>query len=177
MGPTVAEEQGTISSQPKPAGGVVRTGELAVILVVVLGLGALAAILYGRKTGVVSTARGAAIKTQCLSNIKQLSTGAMIYLTDYDDHNFLPGSIKTPLMPYIKNASIFECPLTHWAFGTNDKLRKLDFGKIKDPSKTVFFFDSGGVSQTFPHDGLGAVSFADTHAKMIKAGTPLHFDP
>ena len=52
------------------------------LLVVIAIIAILAAILFP----VFAQAREKARQTQCLSNIKQIGTGLMIYLSDYDEH-------------------------------------------------------------------------------------------
>src|SRR6185436_3910286 len=51
------------------------------LLVVIAIIAILAAILFP----VFAQAKEAAKKTACLSNTKQIGTGMMIYLSDYDD--------------------------------------------------------------------------------------------
>lgn len=77
------------------------------LLVVIAIIAILAAILFP----VFAQAKDAAKKTQSLSNIKNLATGVMIYLPDYDDTipmseydagaNYV--SWATEIMPYVKN--------------------------------------------------------------------------
>lgn len=103
------------------------------LLVVIAIIAILAAILFP----VFAQAKAAAKKTQCLSNLKQLGTGFMLYMGDYDDT--LPnaevgapaggiggwmyystfGINSTPpvfdptkgsLYPYVKSGGIYQCP-------------------------------------------------------------------
>ena len=101
-----------------------RTGfTLIELLVVIAIIAILAAILFP----VFAQAREAARKTQCISNCKQLGTGFMMYLQDYDEtfpfitcqDSFGPGcsgwlvsSLPWPLtiQPYVKNFGIYACP-------------------------------------------------------------------
>lgn len=93
------------------------------LLVVIAIIAILAAILFP----VFAQAREAARKTACLSNMKQLVTGAMMYAQDYDEmyHRIVAGPIKgdnnpggtdqawgaeNALAPYIKNGGIWKCP-------------------------------------------------------------------
>ncbi len=103
------------------------------LLVVIAIIAILAAILFP----VFAQAKEAAKKTACLSNIKQINLGLMMYSTDYDDINAL-GEVgsggaagphitwTTMVIPYIKNgdfkvnsqgvqvstgkSGIFKCP-------------------------------------------------------------------
>ncbi len=84
------------------------------LLVVIAIIAILAAILFP----VFAKAREKARQTSCLSNIKQIDLGAMMYAADYDDkiipmthplgwqYGYWPQLIE----PYIKNAQILWCP-------------------------------------------------------------------
>jgi prepilin-type N-terminal cleavage/methylation domain-containing protein/prepilin-type processing-associated H-X9-DG protein len=103
------------------------------LLVVIAIIAILAAILFP----VFARAREQARKAVCLSNIRQLGTGGMMYLEDYDENfppggyfdvavpphgsHFLSGGTGSPngttpitiadeILPYVKNDAIFSCP-------------------------------------------------------------------
>lgn len=100
------------------------------LLVVIAIIAILAAILFP----VFAQARESARKTSCLSNIKQLSLGFMMYTQDFDENlptvapfgscatcwpwgawpntpgNGWPAVFYTPTQPYIKNLQILQCP-------------------------------------------------------------------
>ena len=98
------------------------------LLVVIAIIAILAAILFP----VFAQARAKARQTSCLSNVKQLSLGFMMYVQDYDEtfpywnwgDSYGSGS-RTPnhfesfwinaIYPYVKNGGVYACP------GTNDK--------------------------------------------------------
>jgi len=90
------------------------------LLVVIAIIAILAAILFP----VFAKARKAARKTACLNNVKQMCTGVMMYVQDYDEcypnaqwHMELP-TWATPgyqrlqllVQPYIKNVQVGICP-------------------------------------------------------------------
>ncbi len=97
------------------------------LLVVIAIIAILAAILFP----VFARAREKARQTSCLSNLKQIGLGALMYAQDYDE-TFLNGSYAgtcawghvhtaadgvhaaygwpTFLIPYVKNTQIFVCP-------------------------------------------------------------------
>jgi prepilin-type N-terminal cleavage/methylation domain-containing protein len=68
-----------------------RAFTLIELLVVIAIIAILAAILFP----VFAQAKAAAKKTSCLSNVKQLATGTLIYTADYDDQ-FPLGSGRDP---------------------------------------------------------------------------------
>ena len=86
------------------------------LLVVIAIIAILAAILFP----VFAQAREAARTTSCLSNVKQLSLGAIMYVQDNDERfwawtacgaNVDSASRWTmAIYPYVKNAAIYECP-------------------------------------------------------------------
>ncbi len=97
------------------------------LLVVIAIIAILAAILFP----VFAQARAKARQTACLSNVKQIGLGMMMYTQDYDEcytvdafnKNSGPGGRNEPcardnpairaeakIEPYIKNSQIFGCP-------------------------------------------------------------------
>jgi prepilin-type N-terminal cleavage/methylation domain-containing protein/prepilin-type processing-associated H-X9-DG protein len=86
------------------------------LLVVIAIIAILAAILFP----VFARAREKARQSSCLSNVKQLNMGVVMYVQDYDerfplgfvnrssfsDRYCWPGAIY----PYVKNLQVFDCP-------------------------------------------------------------------
>ncbi len=104
------------------------------LLVVIAIIAILAAILFP----VFARAREKARQTSCLSNLKQLGLGMLMYVQDYDEtfvrsnfsgylnvapdpgnptFNWREGTLwyktwPTGILPYVKNSQIFLCPST-----------------------------------------------------------------
>jgi len=87
------------------------------LLVVIAIIAILAAILFP----VFARAREKARQTSCLSNLKQMGLGILMYVQDYDEmfpissgwHNEVTaprGYWIHAIMPYCKNQQMFECP-------------------------------------------------------------------
>lgn len=86
------------------------------LLVVIAIIAILAAILFP----VFAKAREKARQTSCLSNLKQIGLGCMMYCQDYDD--VMPATVMWKpdyswglswpgaLLPYVKNDQLFVCP-------------------------------------------------------------------
>jgi prepilin-type N-terminal cleavage/methylation domain-containing protein/prepilin-type processing-associated H-X9-DG protein len=91
-----------------------RTGfTLIELLVVIAIIAILAAILFP----VFARARAKAFQNTCLSNVKQLTLGVLMYVNDYDER-FMPAlagwaygpTWKGDIYPYVKNPDLFRCP-------------------------------------------------------------------
>jgi prepilin-type N-terminal cleavage/methylation domain-containing protein/prepilin-type processing-associated H-X9-DG protein len=110
-----------VSPRIRPVGHPRPAFTLIELLVVIAIIAILAAILFP----VFAQAREAARKTTCLSNLRQLGTGLMMYAQDFDEtlpaSSFaaVPGqsinSIRNPkwadvIQPYVKNDQLFTCP-------------------------------------------------------------------
>jgi prepilin-type N-terminal cleavage/methylation domain-containing protein/prepilin-type processing-associated H-X9-DG protein len=89
------------------------------LLVVIAIIAILAAILFP----VFARARESARRTGCLSNMKQVTTGIMMYSQDYDetmpyqqdgdicDYGKSPHAVWiNSTMPYVKNKQVYYCP-------------------------------------------------------------------
>jgi prepilin-type N-terminal cleavage/methylation domain-containing protein/prepilin-type processing-associated H-X9-DG protein len=100
---------------PRKASGFTLIELLVVIAIIAI----LAAILFP----VFAQARAKARQTACLSNMKQIGIGLMMYVQDYDEvypcinRGFITGNTTAfymmwtaQVMPYVKNTGIFECP-------------------------------------------------------------------
>src|SRR5437667_1419743 len=86
------------------------------LLVVIAIIAILAAILFP----VFAQARDKARQATCISNLKQLGTGLMMYAQDYDEalpygYNYsADGSLlywwQDSIRPYVKNEAVYTCP-------------------------------------------------------------------
>ena len=124
-----------------------------------------------------STAVASAMdRTVTISNLKQLGTGAMIFLSDYDD--YFPYVQSTPqlfefLYPYLKNREIMKTGNPMGGdFRFNMSLAGVSSTEIASPAETPMFFES----VAWP-DGRRCVAFADSHVKAVSADEWLNMQP
>ncbi|MHB8994048.1 MAG: type II secretion system protein [Armatimonadota bacterium] len=99
------------------------------LLVVIAIIAILAAILFP----VFAKAREKARQTSCLSNVKQLTLGALMYAQDNDERMIYNFSYAPPgvalywwydgLQPYLKSTQLTQCPSTSGSAGTYTYLR------------------------------------------------------
>ena len=125
------------------------------LLVVIAIIAILAAILFP----VFARAREKARQTSCLSNLKELGLGAIMYAQDYDEFHpycyfvaaagFDDGVSKegytmmSALMPYVKNAQIFRCPSMKSANTTYTHASN-GVQIVSDYSFSCFYVPAGG---------------------------------
>lgn len=130
------------------------------LLVVIAIIAILAAILFP----VFAQARESARTTSCLSNMKQIMMGMLMYSQDYDE--IFPGSriqrlpgnqdgdevkgkiigYRTVTQPYIKNKQVWACPSNPNREHKTEELDK-DF-RTSYASNGVLIYDSTGPKQS-----------------------------
>jgi len=128
-------------------------------------------------------------QANCLSNLKQLTLGAMMYAQHHDEK--LPDADKwmDQLLPYLKNEAIYRCPAAldlEYGYAMNSALSGMAIEDITSPAWTVIFFDSdvgtrnaaGGsdaVCDPPRHNGGNNYAYADGHCRL-EWNAP-NFDP
>ncbi len=137
------------------------------LLVVIAIIAILAAILFP----VFAKAREKARQTSCLSNLKQIGLGELMYAQDYDEmlvyHYLGPiaGTVTYPggaassglmwyfnIYPYVKNIQIFSCPSDSYKwngnytggikYGYSRYLGGNSLSTVEEPSRTFMTGDS-----------------------------------
>jgi len=94
------------------------------LLVVIAIIAILAAILFP----VFARAREKARQASCLSNVKQITLGFLMYAQDYDEYirsSYIPNPVHHTywtwffgIAPYLKNVQVLRCPSESWDMGT-----------------------------------------------------------
>lgn len=134
---------------PKPKTNVLLIVVLCTCGCLFLMVPIIAAILFP----VFAQARGKARETACLSNVKQMSLGMLMYVQDYDE-NFTPAqSWMTNIDPYIKNEAVYHCPQissgqkgTPYGYALNSALSKARLADIASPETTLMIYESNTLS-------------------------------
>lgn len=157
-----------------PALGMIIASIGCVGVLVVGALGALGFFAFGS----VNYVRPSAQRSVCLSNMKQLAAGLMMYCQDYDGKFPIAARWDTDLMPYIKNTNVLRCPsrpsMNGYAF--NSRLSGVDSNHLASSAAVPMLFESSVgspgtadplTSFLMPHDGSGAIAFADGHVKLV----------
>lgn len=103
--------------------------------------------------------------TSSLSNLKQIGLSLLMYVQDYDEvlpplKN--PATVKTLLMPYVKNETVFINPITKTPYRTNPILSYHKLGHIAKPAEMIVFYEDSPAP-----DNTRGVAFLDGHARRI----------
>src|SRR5687767_14216343 len=85
-----------------------------------------------------------ASETTCRTNLRQLATGMMMYVQDYDEVFPPAGKWSTVLQPYTKNRGLLKCPADTSAhsYAMNSNLSGASMAGVKKPAETVLLFES-----------------------------------
>jgi prepilin-type processing-associated H-X9-DG protein len=122
-------------------------------------------------TKIFATAPKAAKKTECLTNLRRITMAAMMSSADTNDvYKFNASNVRAVLQPYLKNDKVWYCPDAPKtvSYSFNARLAGKKLTQIKDPSKTVLFYEGANGKLAFRHGGVAAVAFADGHVKFFK---------
>jgi prepilin-type N-terminal cleavage/methylation domain-containing protein/prepilin-type processing-associated H-X9-DG protein len=157
---------------------------LVELLVVIAIIAILAAILFP----VFARARENARRASCMSNLKQIGLGMMMYTQDYDDHltpSYVNAPTKMPdgtthtgalwtdlLYPYTKSVQLFSCPSEStqvWTDGSYDAAIAYGFNYMKPNVCLAHTSDCGvdlvngtGVSLSAIDDTSGTILITDS---------------
>jgi prepilin-type N-terminal cleavage/methylation domain-containing protein/prepilin-type processing-associated H-X9-DG protein len=126
------------------------------LLVVIAIIAILAAILFP----VFAKARESARQASCSNNVKQLTTGWIMYAQDYDEttwpYSSNAGSTgyafpwNVMIQPYIKNTQVFRCPSLNAYMGYAENFPLGGAGRalaqIPLPAQTPVFADANGTN-------------------------------
>ena len=139
-------------------------GAIVVIIVLVLAALVAAVAIPGFRRAEVRSEQ-----TTCMSNLKQLSLGMLMYAQDYDQAFPPRANWQDMIYPYLKNEQIFNCPTTQLGRGSYEHNSVLDLrklGTIAQPATSPMLWDTGFANGPGgPHNGGWNLAFVDGHVK------------
>ena len=130
--------------------------------------------------------------TICLSNVKQSSTGMLIYVGDENDRLPPRDVWMDATFPYVKTETLWHCPSVPkgaYGYAFNGALSTMKAAKPHDPAATPLLYDSvdpirnaSDLCASLPlpgrhgrpegeGPGRNTVGYVDGHAKAVP-GTP-----
>ncbi|MCW5933289.1 MAG: hypothetical protein KIT45_03195 [Fimbriimonadia bacterium] len=131
---------------------------------------------------VFNQAEDEAIRTHCLSNLKQLGTAQMMYIQDYDEHFPMASQWGDLTEPYLKDRAKYRCPSVSdqggFGYAMNSEMSQKKFDEIKKPDQTLLLYDSTNLAwnahdkvASLPdphrHSDKNNVAYADGHANGV----------
>lgn len=128
----------------------------------------LAAIIYP----VFAQARKAAIRTQCLSNLKNIGMAAQLYLEQNNDTFWEGSDYRSSIRPYWKGPrAIRDCQETKVPYAQNEMLSGLVASIVTSPANFVTFYEGAAQTPSYPHDGSGNFLFLNGSARRMRLDT------
>lgn len=129
---------------------------------------------------ILLSARPVGPRVSSLSNVKQLTTGWLVYVSDFDDVSCPSAHWNDVILPYIKDPDTFLDPhlkkeVEQRGFGYSPMIAKLNLARVEEPGSVVAFgltsnpgkdalLTSASVRL---HDNYTLFGFVDGHAKTF----------
>lgn len=115
------------------------------------------------------SARQAARRSACLSNVKQIGLGVLMYAADHDDRLPRdPSRWKAAIMPYVKDEAIFHCPddpSGNVSYFFDARLAGRSQVDVTSVAETALIVEGTAGKPAFRHRGTCNIAFLDGHAK------------
>lgn len=109
--------------------------------------------------------------TTCLTNMKRLETGTLLYAQDYD--NVLPYDavgFKPLISSHVQDRAAFTCPLdppTANSYTFNSNLANVSKHNITSLAQTILIYEGKTEKLAYRHEGRATVGFADGHCRIV----------
>jgi prepilin-type processing-associated H-X9-DG protein len=127
-----------------------------------------------------------AAQNTCLSHLKQLDLGAIMFASDHDQNWPDADKWTDEIMPYIKNEQILRCPAApglECAYALNRVMAGRNDADVALPAEIITFFESNlghrnatgtlaDVADPPRHNGGNNYAFADGHVKWSATVPP-----
>src|SRR5579862_2486415 len=136
------------------------------LLLAALGICSLLTFAVAERTRQQPTGRDAAQSISCLSNLRQLGLGLLMFCQDYDET--LPvmktsAQMQNALFPYVKNRQIFTCPATKRSYVVVPGRSGKKVRSFKLPAQTIVLRDA----KAHP-DGTWGVAYLNGRAQRVR---------
>lgn len=134
------------------------------------------------QSALTATAKTRSDSERCLSNVKQISLGLLMYSQDYDEV-WTSSDWQANVTPYIRDVQVFNCPSVakggqQNGYAFNEQLVGAKSQSIANPASTPAVFDSQvigpsalsgpqGMSRPARHQEGNSVAYADGHAEAV----------
>lgn len=139
-----------------------------IVLACVLGFFCLLVpIVFAILFPVFAQAKNAAKNTACMSNLKQLCSGALMYAAENDDKLPFATNWNDAVRKYISREEVFGCPgVPHRQYGYaySDSLSGVILGQMAIPRNEPMIFDSN-LREPNAHSDLSTLSTGGRHLK------------
>ena len=120
-------------------------------------------------------------RVTCLSHVKQLAAGLLMYASDSDDRLPDRDAWMDAESAYVKPTAVFRCPQAKGPYGYafNAFLDRASLARFPDPKAVPTVYDSvnpiRNASDAFAslplpgrHDGFNTVAYLDGHARRVR---------
>ncbi len=122
-----------------------------------------------------SRTRERARRTECLSNIKQISLGLLMYAEDNDHRLPAYRGWVDAVMPYVRNRKLFICPYdrdTFPGYALNPALAGRRLDTLEQPAEVVMVYEAKDGRLVERHNEGANYGLADGHAKWMHEPPP-----
>jgi prepilin-type processing-associated H-X9-DG protein len=149
-----------------------RAWEPVVVMLVTAGASAiLVPVLISSAT--------ASKRSSCLSKGKQIAISLLMYTEDYDNRYPASRSWRTVTAEYRGNGPELRCDESdsRSSYAMNRAMSAKAMEKVKNLNDTVLLFEADSADVNFSggkedflarHGGMGTISYADGHSKLVK---------
>jgi prepilin-type N-terminal cleavage/methylation domain-containing protein/prepilin-type processing-associated H-X9-DG protein len=158
------------------------------LLVVIAIIAILAAILFP----VFAKAREKARQSSCLSNVKQVGLGLLMYTQDYDEKFVITGATDMAawvtagnhysvwyraIQPYVKNTQLFVCPSDSSKTSAKWDINGGTWNESTTAAGAWYFPLSYGVDHNMNQASMGLIQYPSETGMTFECTTILAYDP